>query len=117
MFRPNPSINLKAHFELEPGLRLARTPKIWSNKIVWFDQIRPKGCILGLGTNISVLGGKILGSNLPAALKSWDEVFLDPNSQCGPNWAHMLDNEPLGAEGPPLVGEEVRKKEVGKVGS
>ena len=26
-------------------------------------------------------------------------------------------NEPLGAKGPPLVGEEVRKKDVGKVGS
>ena len=26
-------------------------------------------------------------------------------------------NEPLGAEGPPLVGEEVRKEYVGKVGS
>ena len=26
-------------------------------------------------------------------------------------------NEPLGAKGPPLVGEEVRNKDVGKVGS
>jgi hypothetical protein len=26
-------------------------------------------------------------------------------------------NEPLGAKGPPLVGEEVRKEAVGKVGS
>jgi hypothetical protein len=26
-------------------------------------------------------------------------------------------NEPPGAKGPPLVGEEVRKKDVGKVGS
>ena len=26
-------------------------------------------------------------------------------------------NEPLGAKGPPLVREEVRKKDVGKVGS
>jgi hypothetical protein len=29
----------------------------------------------------------------------------------------ILKNEPLGAEGPPLVGEEVRKEDVGKVGS
>ena len=28
-----------------------------------------------------------------------------------------LPNEPLGAKGPPPVGEEVRNKEVGKVGS
>ena len=27
------------------------------------------------------------------------------------------ENEPLGAKGPPLVGEEVRKVDVGKVGS
>jgi len=27
------------------------------------------------------------------------------------------DNEPLGAKGPPLVGEEVRNKDVGKVES
>ena len=26
-------------------------------------------------------------------------------------------NEPLGAKGPPRVGEEVRKKDVGKVGN
>ena len=30
---------------------------------------------------------------------------------------YLVLNEPLGAEGPPLVGEEVRKEEVGKVGS
>ena len=28
----------------------------------------------------------------------------------------MSPNEPLGAKGPPLVGEEVRKEYVGKVG-
>ena len=27
----------------------------------------------------------------------------------------LSTNEPLGAKGPPLVGEEVRKKDVGKV--
>jgi hypothetical protein len=29
----------------------------------------------------------------------------------------FISNEPLGAKGPPLVGEEVRKEDVGKVGS
>jgi hypothetical protein len=29
----------------------------------------------------------------------------------------VVYNEPLGAKGPPLVGEEVRNKDVGKVGS
>jgi hypothetical protein len=28
-----------------------------------------------------------------------------------------MNNEPLGAKGPPMVGEEVRKKDIGKVGS
>jgi hypothetical protein len=28
-----------------------------------------------------------------------------------------IPNQPLGAKGPPLVGEEVRKEDVGKVGS
>jgi hypothetical protein len=28
----------------------------------------------------------------------------------------IYNNEPVGAEGPPLVGEEVHKKDVGKVG-
>jgi hypothetical protein len=31
--------------------------------------------------------------------------------------AHIGPNEPLGTKGPPLVGEEVRKDDVGKVGS
>ena len=29
----------------------------------------------------------------------------------------LSTNEPLGAKGAPLVGEEVRKKDVGKVGN
>jgi hypothetical protein len=34
-----------------------------------------------------------------------------------PNIHYLVDNEPLGAKGPPLVGEEVCKKDVGKLES
>lgn len=60
---------MKANNERDVG-GLTQTLRISTNSIVQFHQIRYKGCILGLSSNIylSTVGGKKWMSNLQVGL-------------------------------------------------